>query len=366
MALTLAELSQSIFSSLGVKSAANELNLTRNDFQRECLVLVDGLGKNAIDEFGASAEFVSEMNYQKTLTATFPSTTATSLTSLGTGLAPGLHGMVGYTMRVPHSGTPERILNALKWDERVDPLIWQPSPTLFEQADKFGIKVSHIAAKRYSDSGFTRAALRGAIYRGANSTDEIAREAALALRDPGSFAYVYVNDVDEASHSQGFGSAKFNDALDRVNELILKLISELPKGTRIWVTSDHGMINRGDYVIVGKENKLLDDVDLLAGEPRVRYLYLKEEKLEAVRTRWQDSLGEKVKIFSREEAIQLGLFGPSVSAKSKERIGDLVIVAQGDFIIVERERETQQLAMVGHHGGTSKPEIEIPLLTRNI
>ena len=366
MALTLAELSQSIFSSLGVSDASNELKLTRNEHQRECLVLVDGLGKNAIDEFGSTVEFIGEMNYQTTLAATFPSTTATSLTSLGTGLAPGEHGMVGYTMRVPHSGTPERILNALKWDERVDPLIWQPNQTLFEKAVKYGIEVSHVAGKRYADSGFTRAALRGANYRGANSTDEIAHEAKLALRNPGSFAYVYVNDVDEASHSQGFGSPKFMNALDRVNELILKLISELPNGTRIWVTSDHGMVNRGDYAVAGKDNQLLEDVVLMAGEPRVRYLYMAEDKLEAVRTRWQENLGEKVAIFSREEAIQSGLFGPSVAANFEERIGDLVIIAQGDFIIVEREREIQQLAMVGHHGGMTKPEIEIPLLARSI
>ena len=363
MALTLAELSQSIFSSLGVSGTSNELNLSRNENQRECLVLVDGLGKNAIDQFGREAEFLSHMKYQTTLTATFPSTTATSLTSLGTGLAPGQHGMVGYTMRVPHSGTPERILNALKWDERVDPLIWQPNPTLFEQAEKSGIKVSHIAGKRYADSGFTRAALRGATYRGANSGEEIAREAAIALRDPGSFAYVYVNDVDEASHSQGFGSAKFSDALNRVNDLVLKLINALPKGTRIWVTSDHGMINRGDYVVAGKDNKLLDDVELLAGEPRVRYLYLRDENLEAVRVRWQELLGEKVTVLSREEAIRSALFGPSVSKKFQERIGDLVVIAQADFIIVEREREAQQLAMVGHHGGVTKSEVEIPLLT---
>lgn len=366
MALTLAELSQSIFSNLGIAGATNPLNLSKNELQQECLVLVDGFGKNAIDEFGANIEFLQQMNYQMTLTATFPSTTATSLTSLGTGLAPGEHGMVGYTMRVPHSGTPERILNALKWDERVDPVIWQPNPTLFEQADKFGIKVSHIAAKRYADSGFTRAALRGAIYRGANSIDEIAHEAKVALRDPGSFAYVYVNDVDEASHSQGFGSAKFKSSLERVNELILRLITELPNGTRLWVTSDHGMVNRGDFVVAGKENSLLQDVELLAGEPRVRYLYLKEENLEAVRTRWQEYLGEKVVIFTRDEAIGFGLFGQPVSPKFRERIGDLVVVAQGNFIIVEREREVQQLAMVGHHGGMTTPEIEIPLLTRSI
>ena len=55
-----------------------------------------------------------------------PSTTATSLTSLGTGLPPGAHGLVGFTSRVP--GT-DQLLNALLWDKDVDPLEWQPHPT---------------------------------------------------------------------------------------------------------------------------------------------------------------------------------------------------------------------------------------------
>ena len=106
--------------------------------------------------------------------------------------------MLGYTVQVPRSGG--RILNSLKWDERVDPYIWQSEETLFERGKKEGISVSHIAAKRYEETGFTRAALRGATYHGANLVDEMVTETKLALSKERSFAYVYINDVDDASH----------------------------------------------------------------------------------------------------------------------------------------------------------------------
>ena len=61
-------------------------------------------------------------------TAGVPSTTATSLTSFGTGLVPGTHGLIGYTARIP--GT-DRLINHLSWDKQVDPLEWQPHPTAF-------------------------------------------------------------------------------------------------------------------------------------------------------------------------------------------------------------------------------------------
>jgi len=125
------------------------------------------------------------------------------------------------------------------------------------------------------------------------------------------------------------------------------------------------MINRGEYVVIGKDNDLLKEVNLMAGEPRVRYLYVDEDKCEAVRSRWEDELGESVTVLTRAEALSQGLFG-QVRDSVVERIGDLVVIAQGDFILVEKEREAQQCAMVGHHGGTTSQECEIPLLTRSL
>jgi len=360
---SLAELSQSIFATLETPGAINSLGLSASPTKRECLILIDGFGVNALTEFGDRFSGICQLVSNQPLQATFPSTTATSLTSLGTGLHPGAHGMVGYTMRVPHSGAPERILNALKWDERVDPVIWQPHPTLFERATAAGIKVTHVANKRYADTGFTRAALRGSRYQGANSITEMVASAAEALASENSFAYLYLNDVDEASHAAGYGSERFLVALAKVDELVRNLLKNLPHGVRIWLTSDHGMINRGEFVIVGQGNDLLAGVRLMAGEPRVRYLYLDQADQRVVKERWQNFLGDSAIVLERAEAVTKGLFGPTVSDVVQERIGDLVVIANNDLILVEAERATQQCAMVGHHGGITSAEIEIPLLS---
>lgn len=362
MEFTIGDLSNSIFASLGVSDCRNDLKIPAREGSRDCLVLVDGLGKNVIDEFAKKRNFVTEFEYLRTLSATFPSTTAASLTTLGTGLPVGEHGMVGYTMRVPHSGKPERILNALKWDERVDPEIWQPNETLFQRAMRSGIAVSHIAAARYENSGFTRAALRGAAYKKANTISEQITATVEALRQPGSFAYVYLNDVDEASHAHGMGSERFLKALEKVEQLISGLMRELPSRIRIWITSDHGMINKQEHVVIGKNNDLLNDVNLMAGEPRVRYLYISPDAIEEVKSRWLEFFGPKITLKTRSEAISEKLFGETVSEKYIERIGDLIIIANDELILVEQEREMLQIAMVGHHGGLTKNEVEIPLL----
>jgi predicted AlkP superfamily pyrophosphatase or phosphodiesterase len=366
VAYLLSDLSQSIFATLGVSNCINSLGLINNEGQRECLLLVDGMGINALEIVSKELPIFSQVKNHNQLQATFPSTTSASLTSLGTGCAVGVHGMVGYTMRVPNSGTPERLLNALKWDERVDPYIWQSEATLFERAKKQGVKVSHIAAKRYEETGFTRAALRGADYYGVNQVDEMVDQATSVLSNTRSFAYLYLNDVDDASHREGLGSEKFHYAMAKSADLILKLIENLPKGSRLWITSDHGMINRDDFVVLGKENDLLKNVEMLGGEPRVRYLYLKPGSAEETKSQWQEFFKEKVTLYTRQEAIALNLFGPEVLDKNLERIGDLIAIANGEFIMVESERQELQLSMVGHHGGITQAEIAIPLLSADI
>ena len=362
----LSDLSQSVFSSLGVHGTSNPLGISKNPGQRECLLLIDGMGRNALELCKKDLSVFNQLTNLDVLNATFPSTTSTSLTSLGTGAAVGVHGMVGYTMRVPHSGTPERLLNALKWDERVDPYIWQSQETLFERAKAQGIRVSHVAAKRYEETGFTRAALRGADYLGANQVDDLVSNAAAALKNPNSFAYVYMNDVDDASHREGFGSEKFYVAMRKAAELITKLIENLPEGTRLWITADHGMINRSDYCVLGKGNNLLQNVDLLGGEPRVRYLYIREGAVLETKAQWQEYFGNQVTLLTRDEALNNGLFGPKVTDTNQQRVGDLIAIANGELILVEQEREELQLSMVGHHGGVTPAELEIPLLIHQL
>ena len=142
--------------------------------------------------------------------------------TLTTGEMPGTHGMLGYTVQVPRSGG--RVLNTLKWDERVDPAIWQPVPTLFERATAADISVTHVAAKRYENTGFTRAVFRGAHYKGANIAADLISETVAALQKSPSFVYLYVNDVDSAGHSDGVGSDKWIAALKSVDDLLHTLI----------------------------------------------------------------------------------------------------------------------------------------------
>jgi len=363
----LSQITPSIFSSLGLDSAVDHLAVGQSPMGRELLFLIDGFGFDTLSQYADVMPTMSRMFNHGLVQTSFPSTTATSLATLTTGELPGVHGMLGYTVQVPRSGG--RLLNALKWDERVDPENWQPVETLFQRASTQGISVTHVAAKRYENSGFTRAVFRGAEYKGANVVNDLVSETKQALQKTPSFVYLYVNDLDSAGHSDGVGSDKWIAALSAIDQMVSQLMKEVPKGTRIWVTSDHGMINVQEKIIIGQDNPLLTGVSLIAGEPRARHLYLSDDSVQAredVASLWQQYLQEKALVLTREQAISSNLFGAQLSADATDRMGEVIVIARGGLVLLDADRADKEGAMVGHHGGDSEIESQVGLLTTTL
>ena len=76
------------------------------------LLVLDGLGWAAIQAHGQLMPNLAAMDGDA-ITTVAPSTTATALTSIATGLAPAQHGIVGYRMLVGGE-----VLNVLRWTVR--------------------------------------------------------------------------------------------------------------------------------------------------------------------------------------------------------------------------------------------------------
>ncbi len=120
------------------------------------------------------------------------------------------------------------------------------------------------------------------------------------------------------------------------------------------------MINVGEKIVIGQENNLAENIATIAGEPRARHLYLNDgagaSEIADVASRWEEFLGEKASIYTRDQAIAADLFGASVSADAADRMGDVIAIAHGDLILIEAEREKQEGSMIGHHGGATDIE----------
>jgi hypothetical protein len=358
---TLSDLATSLLASLGVDDEPNPLDLPTT--HRACLVIVDGLGWELLRDHPAAAPFLSELALTgRALTAGFPATTVTSLSSLGTGLPPGQHGMLGYQVAVPGTG---RLLNGLRWDDRVDPLSWQPSPSIYQRATVAGIDAYRVAARGLEKTGFSVAAMRGANYRPADSLGALVAQAASALAESErSLVTVYHAELDGTGHGFGAQSEAWFYQLAHVDKLAEQLAAALPANTTMHVTADHGMVDApaDERIDVDTTPALREGVALLGGEPRARHVYAKPGAADDVLATWREVLGERAWVSSRQEAIDAGWFGP-VDPRFTDRIGDVVAAPAGPWAIVATKAERLESSLIGMHGSLTPGDQFVPLLS---
>jgi len=362
-AASLADLGPSVLASLGVPGEPDVLGLP--PARRACVLLVDGLGWHALAAHRDRAPFLASLAAAAApLTSGFPSTTATSLTSVGTGTAPGRHGVFGYQVALPGDGT---VFNHLRWTADVDPLDWQPRRTVYERAEAAGVTTAYVSAAAYEGGGFTRASARGSRYVPADTTTELVvrAEAALTASDR-AYVFVYHSELDTLGHLYGVDSPYWRHHLGQVDRLAEQLAAVLPADAVLYVTADHGMVDTtpDSRIDVEDDPDLTAGVRVLAGEPRARQVYVRPGAGADVLAAWRERLAGHATVVSRDEAVESGWFGPSdtVDRDLLVRVGDVLAVAHGATALVAPRREAAESRLVGHHGSLTPQELYVPLL----
>lgn len=333
---------------------------------RVLVVLVDGLGWHLLAELAGSAPLLASVLGGATgrltqLDCTFPSTTPTSLVSLGTGALPGEHGILGFTLRVP--GT-DRVLNHVRWRDDPPPAVWQPVPTWFERLKNAGVSARAVLPALFIGSGLTEAAYRGAEFHPAAPTDDYARLLADQLRAAPGLVYGYTAELDTAAHVFGIGSDQWHTAAANVDALLGGLLDALPANAAMLVTADHGGINvpPESRVDLDSDPRLAEGIRVVAGEPRVRYLHTEPGAAGDVQAVWGELLDGRTIVYSREQAAATGMFGP-LTAPHAERLGDLVVICSGNVAVLASAHEPPEAArLIGFHGGATAAEMAIPLI----
>ncbi|MEO7132070.1 MAG: nucleotide pyrophosphatase/phosphodiesterase family protein [Dermatophilaceae bacterium] len=348
---------------LGVARYAGQDLLDLPEAKGTVVVLVDGLGYDLLRQRGGHAPFLrTHLAAARRIPCGFPTTTATSMGSFGTGLPPGSHGLVGFQVLDPDR---DHLLNELSWEDGPDPVLWQPSDTVFEHAENAGVRVTRIGPRYFDGSGLTNAALRGGVFTAAKTLDERVTAAVRAIQSaPRALVYLYWGDLDKTGHVHGCQSWQWGDELESIDRALAELVQRVPAGTSIVVTADHGMVdipldNRLD---LAHEPDLMAGVRHLAGESRSLQLHVEKGAASAVREAWHQRLGKRATIMSRDEAIDAGWFGP-VRDGVAGRIGDLIINMRGSFAMVHSGLMRPELVrLLGLHGSTSDAEIAIPVI----
>jgi hypothetical protein len=316
------------------------------------VLVIDGLGFDALDSHSTALARIRALEGSR-VTTVVPSTTASALTSITTGLAPSEHGLVGYRMRVDGA-----VLNNLSWqsDGRKP-----PDPSIVQRHAPFrGKPIPVVTKSEFQRSGFTEAHLRGARFHGWRVSSSLVEQCRLLVAAGEPLIYAYYPGVDEVAHAHGLHDGFYAAELAFADRLVGDLLDVLPGDTALLVTADHGQVHLDPEAWVAIE-ELMELVDVCAGDARFRYLYARRGAADDLLDAARAAHGARAWVRSRDEVIADGWLGPPPAVPVRRRLGDVVLAAHEGtaFIDPALPREAQ---LRSGHGSLTESEMWVPLV----
>jgi len=359
------------------------------------VLVVDGLGRWQLDaavaagDAPAFAELVERARHGAadvalaSITSVFPSSTIPALTTLGTGLAPAAHGLMGWTVYLDELG---EVAELARWgpaagrgsyqdEERGarDPVAFFGLETLHQRLLRGGVRPAVICPAAFRGSGLSTMTFQGAEFVGYHATSSlfVLAERLLEARGAGErvYLYAYWDTLDPVSHHHGPLGPEHGAEMAALD---LALGRWLRRHRRrgdllVLITADHGHVPSEVTRVVrlDREPSVVDDLRAPpTGERRMAYLHARPGRLVALRESCARQLGAVAESLDPDEAFARGLFGPGpVSAAARRRVGDLILLARADgqFVYPLSPRPKPAI-FAGNHGALDPREMLVPLL----
>jgi predicted AlkP superfamily pyrophosphatase or phosphodiesterase len=317
------------------------------------LLVLDGLGWNALREHAEEMPELSAMT-GGSITTVVPSTTATALTSIATGLAPAQHGILGYRMLVGRD-----VLNVLRWS--MPGGARTPDPFDVQRHTAFlGRGVPVVTKSEFRKTGFTEAHLRGGKFVGWHTTAALVEHCVDEIEAGAPLVYAYYPGVDSIAHEFGLHARVWRRELAAADAIVGELLDALPARAALLVTADHGQVHleRESWIAVPELEKMST---AMAGDGRFRYLYARKgahrELLEAAR----EQVGSCAWVWSRAEVLDEELLGRDATGSVPGRIGDVVLAARDAVAFVDPALPNEATLRSGH-GSLTPDEMLVPLV----
>ena len=324
------------------------------DARAVVLLVLDGLGAEQLAVRRRVAPTLAEM-HADTITTVAPSTTASALTSIATGVPPGEHGIVGYRIR-----TYDGNLNVLKWKTPQGESLDRNPPERFQPVASFGGQRPPALQKdEYRKSGFSRAYLRDARRCGYKMLSSLPVEARRLLRAGESFVYAYYEGLDVVAHEHAFGE-HYEAELRACDRLMADLLTILPKGVAVVATSDHGLVDcSGGSVKI--DRSVMDCAVAESGEARFRWLHARPGRARDLYDAAVEAHCRQAWVHTAAEIVDGGWLGPVVTEAARSRLGDVALVAR-DAWAFSHPNDSGSSKIIGRHGSLTSAEMLVPLL----
>jgi hypothetical protein len=323
------------------------------DARQVVLLALDGLGWEQLQAFADDCPTLARMA-GAAITTVAPTTTATALTSLATGLTPGEHGIMGY--RMPVQG---ELLQVLRWGtdagdarKRIRPQSAQRIPAFF------GASVPAIAKEEFAESGFTQAHLQGVRYLGWKFSSTLVGHVVKEIAANEPFIYAYYDGIDKVAHRYGL-SDFYRLELQAADRLVSDLLQRIPSDAVLLVTADHGHVEVDEIITLDPSVRQL--TRLQSGEGRFRWLHANWGSAGDLWVAAKKAHGDVAWIMSQGALIEGGWFGPNVTDAARSRLGDVALIPFRP-VSFEDPAEHTPVQLLSRHGSLTSAELLVPLL----
>ncbi len=351
------------------------------------LFLIDGLGWRFFERF-QDAPFLKRIAQQgkiEKITSQFPSTTAAHITTIHTGLPVGMSGIYEWYYYEPQvdqiiapllfslSGTKER--DTLK-PIGVKPASIYPRGLLYPALKKRGVDSFLFGMRDYTPSTYSSVIMAGLEQYAFKTLSEalVNLNQLLERQTDPTYVHLYFDKIDSLAHEYGPNAPQVETEIETfllMMEHYFERIFRTKKRVLFLMTADHGQVevdpqttiylNR-DMRFSGIERFLktnrYQQLLVPAGSARDMFLHIQDNLLDEAQAFLMPRLEGKADVVKTEFLIDEGYFGPEVSTRFRERVGNLVILPYRYESVWWYEKDKFEQRFYGHHGGLTPQEME--------
>lgn len=337
--------------------------------RRVVLLIIDGLGYDYLTRQTPDGHL--RRHLRGSIDSVFPTTTASAVTSLATGVGPQQHAITGWFMWLRELGMVTSILpfrsraghlDLMRAGLDVGDILGAPA-----FADSIHCPSAVLSPQRIVDSAFSRASTGTAARNGYSDLEDffVQLTALILAADGPGYIHAYWPEFDALAHVKGVSSPAVQqhfEAFDQAFGAFLTAISG--SGTCVLVTADHGFIDTGPehYVQLADHPELAACLRLpLCGEPRAAYCYVRPQQRTAFEHYAAEALTPYCDCIPSAELIEAGYFGLGPAHPQLiERVGDYVLLFKEHYVIKDYVAGERPFYFAGVHSGLSDAELRVP------
>jgi len=334
------------------------------------LLVIDGLGSLFLQRRPDS--FLAR-HAAGSLSSVFPTTTATAVTSLATGVGPQQHAITGWFVWLRELGLTGVILPyRVRGGERdavpaLPPEAVIGAPSLHA---RLAVERAWVSEAAIVDSAYSRAMAAATPrfgYRDLSGLFERLVDLARGEAPP-RYVHAYWAGLDACAHHHGTDHAESRALFAELDAGIAALAGALAgSGTLLLVTADHGFIDTAPehHLFLEAYPELRRLLALpLSGEPRAAYAHVRAGQATAFERLVTTELGDWCELHPAHEIIEAGWFGRGQPHPAlADRVGDYLLLMKDNRVIRDPLPGEDPFFFAGIHGGLTEAELRVPLVT---